>query len=226
MDEDRKQEWTLDARKIELEKIIKDNENEMAVYRAQVELPRVTRELRNFQYKTYGWRFCDRLYGEKDVMLEELDSLRRRILQLENEEIKFSNLIDNYDHDVERQKNKIQTLQGFLSSEIGFKPDPKAIEAANEKLIQIHHEVGLAQISLPKVQDELIKVNGDLENLESQWEKAKNFTADQVYESPGHEVHALTLTYMEDHENVLYRDASNHVLKTNPSLCLAYMGKQ
>ncbi len=221
----RRQEFTLDAKKIEMEKIIKDNEDQAEVYRAEAELSHVTRELRSVQYKIYGWRFCERLYGGKDRMLEKLLALKRRVLQLENEEIDLQKTLDNYDHDVHRRKQKIQELQGLLSSgDVGYVPTPEEIEKANEKLLDVYREAGHAEMNLPRVEKNLSEAKAELEMLEASWEKAKKHTDDQVYESPGHEVNDRSKEYSEAH-GVDYKTAMAKVLAGDPILGFAYMGK-
>jgi len=225
MNDDRKQEFILDAKVQKLREIIKDGDNEAAVYQAQSELPHVTRQLRSTQKALYGWRFVEELYGDKkDRILQALDRLRRRVLNLENEQIRLQNLVDNYDFNVNNQKKIIAELQSRLSSDIGEKPSPEKIIAANEKLLRLHREAGSAEMNLPRVQKELAEAKVELEKLITSWEKAKKHTSDEHYESPGHEVDARTKAYMDDH-NVSYSTAMGRVLKSDLVLSFAYMSK-
>jgi chromosome segregation ATPase len=223
MDQHRK-EFVLDARLTKLKKIIQADKNQRAVYEAQAELPEVEKQLRQVQRRLYGWRFVKDIYGEKDDMLEMLKKLRRKVLRLENEEIQLSAVLDNYDSVVKRKKEKIAELQGHLSSDIGFTPDPKQIEAANEELVQLHHEAAEAEIKLPIVQKELKAGRAKLEALEADWVKAKKHSDGQRYDSPGLEVDARTKDYISQH-GCDYETAMRKVLAGDPILSFAYMGK-
>jgi len=220
----RREEFRLDAKITELRAIIANGQHEINVAHAQAELPNVQRLLKDVQHKLYGWRHFDR--AAKERMLEKLEALRRRVLQLENEAIELRKIIDNYDFNVERQKKKIAELQGHLASgDIGYIPKPEEIEKANEELIEIHNETSIAQINLPGVEKELAKAKAELQKLETQWEKAKKHSDSRVFESPGVEIDQRSKEYASKHR-VSYKDAMAKILKSDPILSFGYLTKK
>jgi len=219
----RKEEFRLDFRISDLKKIIEANEDEAAVYQAKSELPHVQRQLSDVQHRIYGWRFFAK--DSKERMLEKLETLRRRVLQLENQQIEFQKTIDNYSFHVKQKETDIQRLQGHMASgDVGYIPKPEEIEKANEELLEIHRKAGHAEINLPRVEKELAKAKAELEKLEASWEKAKNHTSDQTYESPGVEVDSRAKEYMAKHGGD-YSSAMNKILAGDPILGFAYLGK-
>ena len=219
-----KKEFKLDGFKRSYEKIINDRESGVAVtneafYDAQGALPGVIEDLRRVQCQLYGWRTVKNLYDKKEI--DKLTALRRRVLDLENQEILFKQTLANYKGEAKLKEQAIRGLQSHLGSTRGFNPKPEDIQKAHEELLEIHQKAGIAEVGLPQVQADLKEARAELDKAEKE-KKSFSKVAGNIYSSPNDEVDAKARAYSEE-RGLTYTAAVQAVMDEDDELAEAYL---
>jgi DNA repair exonuclease SbcCD ATPase subunit len=219
-----KREFELDEQKRSYEKIISDRESGIVVtdeafYGARNMLPDIVAELRHIQANLYGWRSVKKVYGKGRI--NKLNEVRRRVSDLENLEILYKTTISNYGRDRRTQERAVSELQARLGDRMGKQPGLKEVEAAQEKLLEVHRKAGLAELGLPEVEENLKEARSELEKAEKE---KKSFTdpGGKIYSTPQDELHAMACAYADGH-GCTYGVAVEAILGESDELAMAYI---
>jgi phage shock protein A len=174
-----------------------------------------------YQYKVtmaeaMGWREASRIYGI-DITKEIIDALLRKILDLETQQALHQKAISNFPDESKRQEQKIEELQNRLGLDIGYTPSPEEIKAEQEKLLELHRNLDIAEEELPGIEAELKELRAKLEKIEA----GKKFSIQNRYATPSDELADRSKTYAREHE-IDYGIAADEILKEDQVLSTAY----
>jgi chromosome segregation ATPase len=225
-----RQEFELDAKLKEYQKIIDDHKSgkkkatayELSQAETGVEL--TLPKLRQVQGKLYGWRTVRYLEGKVAPELKEIERLEREILVLETKEAQYQNRLDSYSDELKRAQSKLDNLRSQLGSEIGYNPEPDTLKQAQETVLSIGREASIAELELPRVRERLAELRKDLQKREAEWEKTRkrSYMEEKTYVSPSEEIDSKTQAYARDHE-VSYAIALSEVFRAEPTLARIYV---
>jgi len=225
-----KQEFELDAKFKEYQKIIDDhNSGKMKVTayefsQAEIGIELTLPKLRQVQKRLYGWRMVRYLEGKMSPELKEIERLQREILVLETKEAQYQNRLDNYSEELKRAQSKLDNLRNQLGSEIGYNPDSDTLRQAQETVLSIGREASIAELDLPRVRERLAELHKDLQKREAEWEKIRkrSYMEEKTYVSPSEEIDSKTQAYARDH-GISYAMALNEVFRAEPTLARIYV---
>jgi chromosome segregation ATPase len=224
----RKLEFALDRKRSDYQAILAQADSGMRVGEreegeAQIGFAKATEELRQVQRSLYGWRFVAETYGDaKKFATVDIESLRARILDLETQETQHKWVLDNYEKNLAGAKEKVEKLKADLASDVGFKPKPEEIQKAQDELLAISRNVGVAEVALPAIQQELGKLRNELDTLGRKRDKVFTRESDMVYASPGDELDAKAQIYAAKH-GISYTRALHAVIEADPDLAEIYL---
>jgi hypothetical protein len=178
-------------------------------------------DLDSYQYRCavaedIGWREASNLYGI-DVEREIIEKLKRQIMDLENQQIQYQNIIDNFPEEERQQQQKVDTLQQQLGTRTGYVPTVEEVKKEQDKLLALGREHAIAEEELPHVEKELDALRKKLDKLES----GKKFSRQKRYPSPSHELRARAERYAREYK-VDYEVAAIEILEEDEILSTAY----
>lgn len=190
-------------------------------YMAETETPIIEARLRNVQRRLYGWREVAKIYG--DNRYDEVERLKKEILELEALEAQYKGRISNYPAESKRAQQKVDSLKGQLGNRIGYNPTQEDLDKAHNELLRIGREAAVAKEDLPRVQKKLDEIRKQLDALEkSAGAQVKSHNEKTHYASPGDEVDQRARAYAEERK-ISYADAVALVIDEDPALARAYL---